>query len=65
MDGVLAGRAQLEATWPPPPRMGKGQCAGDQLLREVQRAKVTVMTRAVGDYPVTTLVCVLREGGPR
>ena len=48
VDGVIAGRAQLEEAWPPPPQIRQGvRCAEYQLLFRFQR----VMIRAIGDQP--------------
>src|SRR5437867_12099426 len=48
VDGVIAGRAQLEEAWPPPPQTRQGvRCAGYPLLFRLQR----VITRVIGDQP--------------
>src|SRR5213596_778904 len=48
VDGVIAGRAQLEEAWPPPPQIRQGvRCAEYQLLFRFQ----LVMIRAIGDQP--------------
>jgi hypothetical protein len=52
VDGVIVGRAQLEATWPPPPETKGGwMCAGYPLLFSTATGDDARSLRLLGYLP--------------